>query len=206
MDELYYIILVTLALFGALSISIEEYKTESLLIVLCSFVLFIMNDLVEGISSRGSLGGVFLMAIISMIMTLLFLAFYQTENKKILFKISSVFVLLSGTHILCIMTYIKPIRELSWYHPSTFDLFYWYYGEIQIVLTLYMITLFGKSGIAGFRDVRDRIRMFRLEPSAEHSMGLSNLHVCVSANSSIGYKEREENSQKMEDDKKGVVR
>lgn len=194
MAEFYYILLVTLTLLGVFSLSMGNYRTASILVILWSFISFTMNGVVEGISASGSLVGIFFVAIISMIMALMFLVFYQTEYKKILLKLSVASSVLSVTNLLCIMTYIKPIREMWWYHSPTFDLFYWNYGELQIVLTIYMITLFGKSGIMGLTNGFNATR--------KYINSLRNLYGGMVDNSNSYC---EEVAQKNEIYKKGII-
>lgn len=170
---LYILLLVVLTFFGAFSLHNNEYKTAALLILFWNIVIFTMLETIYGISASGDLLGIFFVAIIGISMTFIFLVFYQTEQSKILLKLAAITSLVSGANLLCIMTY-KPMRDISWYYAPIFDNFYSYYAELQIVLTLYMISLFWKSGIMGLSNGLDKI--FRPITAGKYTHRIHNFH------------------------------
>lgn len=180
MFDVLYIFSIALTLFGVSSLSIVKYRTASFLIVFWNVIIFTMRDIVYDISAAGSLFGIFFILFISMMMTLIFTVFYQAEQNKILLRLSIASSLLSATHLLFIMTYIKLIRELWWYNTPIFDFFYWNYANVQIVLTLYMISLFWKSGIMGLSNGLDKI--FRHNSTRKYINSLINFHGVVVIN------------------------
>lgn len=153
MDDLIYISLLgVLAVLAAFSFYIDTHKTASMVVMIWLSILFSMLGLVFSLSAGGSLAGLFFMLILGITVSFVFVIFYGLEKTKLLLKLATTSAAFALTNIMCIMTFIKPIRELNWYHAPTFDLFYWNYGELQIVLTLYMISLFWKSGIMGLSN------------------------------------------------------
>jgi len=176
-----------LALFGVASLHMKEYKTAAILIILWSSVIFIILDAVYSISASGSLAGVFFVFIIASLLSLILLAFYKTEKHTILLKLSTALIVSSAVNILCIMTFIATIRDTFWYYAPFFDLFYWHYGELQIVLTLYMISLFWKSGIMGLSNGLDKI--FRPNPTGKYINSVHNFHGGVVTDSNSSCKE-----------------
>jgi len=146
------ILLILLTLLAVFSLSKDSYRSASIGVIFWNVIIFLMTSSIYLFLESGSLLGMFFVLSLSLIMSFIFLGLYQKESEKILLKMSTVSAAFSFTHLLCIMTFMAEMRDMWWYYSPVFDLFYWNYGEMQIVLTIYMITLFGRSGIMGLRN------------------------------------------------------
>lgn len=117
----------------------------------------------------------------------LFLIFYNSNNKKIFLKLALVNVALGGVHILYIMSFIEEFNTAQWYLSSGLLFFYFKYNILQICLTIYMIILFGQSGIKGISNGLDKL--FKPNPSRHYTNGVHNFHGVVVSSSDRHCKE-----------------
>jgi len=201
MDTSLYILSLILCLLGVFSFTSDETKIAAIVILFAEVLSLSFSGTVVGLYALGSLAGGFFLAILSMIISFIMLTFYAVGKQTILLKLATACAVFTSIHMLYIMTYIKPIREMWWYHSPTFDLFYWNYGELQIVLTLYMISLFWKSGIAGLSNGFNAV--FGLNKARNHIHSLHNLYGAVVSNGNSHCKEVVQENKSY---KKGITR
>jgi len=166
MLEFYYIGPVVLLVVAFLSLSIDWARRASLVVIVSQGInILVMKSLVES-ASNSNIIGAFFATIMTMVITLYCLNHYKSSSQKILLKLATVNALFTGAHMLYIMSFIKIIVKSSWYLPMGLDFFYWNYANIQIILTLYMVSIFWKSGIMGLSNGFNTI--FRLNRTREH--------------------------------------
>ncbi len=151
MNEFNYIAPSVLLVFAFFSIFYEPYRWAALIITFAQSFNFLLMDKWQALASSGSLDGVFFFATLSILVMLSMVLRYTKDKKDIYLSFARCAGLMGITHILYI----------SSFNPSFFDVFtvpltllYNNYYVIQLLLTIYMICLFGKSGITGMDNVR----------------------------------------------------
>lgn len=149
MISVIYIFSIILFILAVGSLSHKDKQAAAIIVILSLSLSFLSFSTLYELTATKSMAGFFWCAMLSMITTFISLSLYNINKETIMLKIATVNAVFTCVHMLYIMTYIEPIRAASWYYAPIFDKTYWYYGELQIILTLYMITLFGKSGTRG---------------------------------------------------------
>jgi len=185
MFEFYYIGPISLLVIASLSLSVDWARRASLVVIVSQGMnILAMNSLIESASNSNVIGA-FFATIMTMIITLYCLKHYKFSSQKILLKLATVNALFTGIHLLYIMSFIKIFVKSSWYLPMGFDFFYWNYAVIQIILTLWMIALFGRSGRMGLRNGINTI--IRLNRPREHANNVSGFNGNLFDNSNRKY-------------------
>jgi len=155
------------------SVSNDEYRGGAIVLLSAQIVSILATYRLIELAENGSVVGAFFAAGLNMIISFVLITFHDTSNKFIL-KLASASALFTLTHMLYIMTWIEPIRGVSWYYSPFFDLFYHGYGGLQIVLTLYMISLFWESGLLGLSNGFNKV--FRPSATRKYVMDVSGFH------------------------------
>ena len=168
------------------SVSNDEYRGGAIVLLSAQIVsILAIYKLIE-LAENSSVVGAFFAAGQNMMISFALIAFHDM-TKKFILKLVTASALFTCVHMLYIMTYIVPIRELWWYYSPIFDLFYWGYGGLQIVLTLYMISLFWKSGIIGLSNGFNKV--FGPNPARKYINNVSGFYGVVVNNSNSHCKE-----------------
>lgn len=149
MINLHYIapsILMILCLFSLWS---EPHYLAGAVVLISQSISFLIDGKVSLLYSEDNLYGGLGVILISAIVSFAYLGIYDRKKHKILFKMGITSLVFTILHFLYVITWMPEIRALFWYNPLIFDQAYHQYQPIQFILYLYMITLFGRSGIMG---------------------------------------------------------
>lgn len=151
MTEFNYIAPSILLVFAFFSIFYEPYRWAALIITSAQSFNFLLMDKWEAAQAAGSLDGVFFFATLSISVMLSMVLRYTRDKKDIYLSFARCAGLMGVTHILYISSFSSNFFD-TFTAPLT--LLYNNYYVIQLLLTIYMICLFGKSGITGMDNVK----------------------------------------------------
>jgi len=129
----------------------------------------------------------FAIFLLSVGFSFLFIIFYNLNKQKIFLKLALVNVALGGVHLLYIMSFIGEFNTAEWYLSSGLTFFFFKYNILQIVLTIYMIILFGQSGIKGLSNGLGTI--FKPNPRRNYINSVHNFNGVVVSSSNNNCKE-----------------
>jgi len=151
MNEFNYIAPSILLVFSLFSIFYEPYRWAALIITSAQSFNFLLMDKWEAAANAGLLDGVFFFATLSILVMLSMVLRHTKDKKKIYLSFARCAGLMGITHILYISSFNKTFFDIF---TNPLILLYNNYYVIQLLLTIYMICLFGKSGITGMDNVR----------------------------------------------------
>lgn len=137
--------------FSFFSIFYKETRTAALIITLVQTLNFLMYDVWINLAKTGSLGGVFFFAASSVLVMFLMVAMYEKEKQKVLLIMAGIVSLFAATHLLYILSFMNKFTAVL------LTPLYNNYYNIQFVLTILMIAIFGRSGIKGLSNVLSRM-------------------------------------------------
>jgi len=147
MINFYYIapsILLILCLFSLWSF---EHKVAGVIVIVAQSISFLIDGKVSILYNEGILYGGLGVIILSASVSYAYLWFYDRDKHKILLKMGLVSLLFTVIHFFYVTGYIVDKNVFSGF-------VYHQYQNIQFILYLYMISLFGWSGIMGiYREV-----------------------------------------------------
>lgn len=181
-----YILFSILLIMALSSVSNDEYRGGAIVLLSAQIVSILATYRLIELAENGSVVGAFFAAGQNMMISFVLIVFHDM-TKTFILKLATASALFTCAHMLYIMTHIEPIRELWWYHSPIFDLFYWGYGGLQIVLTLYMISLFWESGLTGLSNGFNKV--FRPNPARKYVVDVSGFHDNLFSNNNSYYKE-----------------
>lgn len=173
MIKFYYIAPVILMILCLFSLWSKPHYFAGAVVLISQSVSFLIDDKVSTLYSESNLYGGFGVVVLSAIVSFIYLNLYDREKHKTLFKMGLVSLVFTILHFFYVTGYIVDKNAFSGFIAIQYE-------NIQFILYLYMISLFGWSGIMGI--YHGVIRVFNLigerqASSINHGMCRDNRRV-----------------------------
>lgn len=134
----------------------EPHYFAGAVVLISQSFSFLIDDKVSTLYSESNLYGGFGVVVLSAIISFIYLNLYDREKHKVLFKMGLVSLVFTILHFSYVTGYIVNKNVFSGFITIQ-------YQNIQFILYLYMISLFGWSGIMGiYHGVFRVFRAFRV--------------------------------------------